>query len=193
MNETFQCTFCGTMQRTSTFQKNNSVTRLLLDARTRSDTVAHGRTSLQMVGHHGTDILLENRRTQSNTVVHACTFDGRRSHKIYFYRTRLHRRPHTVAHTSAHGRRKFTFTVHGRADERTRSHKKSSAASYPLLRTQAAKKIVSSLVTFLHCTKKEDSICSWVEFLYATLAINSCHLYSYFVECFPGVKHLKST
>ena len=133
-------------------------------------TVEHGRTRL----HIRPQTVAQNLflpHTVAQTTTHGRTHERTWSQKIYFYRTRSRRRAHTVAQKILSCQNDV----------------------YPLLRTQAAKKIVSSLVTFLHCTKKEDSICSWVEFLYATLAINSCHLYSYFVEGFPGVKHLKST
>ena len=54
------------------------------NGRTRLHTVGHHRTRSDVIEHHRTDILRENRRTRSNTVVHASTYDRTRSHKIYF-------------------------------------------------------------------------------------------------------------
>ena len=95
-------------QSTCTFLKNN-FTRLLLHTWTWSHMVRHHRTRLDMVKHHRTDILLKNYHTRSNTVLHGHTYDHTRSNKIYSYHTQTTAhsctQSHTVAQTTAHGRK----------------------------------------------------------------------------------------
>ena len=121
MNETKRLNvlvICGTIQRTVLKYMHFSEKQFYQIATPHSHTVGDGHTRSDMVEHHRRDILLENCRTQSNTVVDARTYDRTRSHKINSYRTLSHRRPYTVEH----GRTKLTLTAHCRTDDHTRSN-----------------------------------------------------------------------
>ena len=107
------------------------------DGRTWSHMVGPHCTRSDMVKHHCTDILLKICRARLNTVLHSRTYDCTRSnmvaqnlflpHTVVHGRTDDCRRSNTVTQTTAHGR---TWL---RTDDRSRSHKKSSAArmAYP--------------------------------------------------------------